>query len=123
MKTLKEAYESVSASPQIGDIIGVHQIKDVYVALFKTFISFYPKEKDSREWYCTNENWREQKVPIITRNGKQIYPKVEEASAMQLKVDLLRYLEDNNTLMITETISDLIDAKIQEKRGGSKCNS
>ena len=115
MKTLKEAYESVGETLQVGDCLGEH-IKIRWVDGW--FFDDNPYSKN----YCTvfdSSRFFIGEISLpIRRNGKQIYPKVEKASAMQLKVDLLRYLEDNNTLMITETISDLIDAKIQEKRGG-----
>ena len=94
MKTLREAYESVGLCPEMGDIIGVHKIEDMFVTgEGSDFISFYKEEQDAREWYCTSDNWADQKVPIIRRRGKQIYPKVEKALALPA------YYKEGNALI------------------------
>lgn len=121
MKTLKEAYESVGEKIQVGDRLGEYmKIKWVDGWFFdvRTYSGDYYTVLDSSRYYIGEIG-----LPI-RRNGKQIYPAIEEVrTATTEEYRLYRaFLRDGairNINNIVEHLSALIDAKIKE----SKCNS
>ncbi len=134
-KTIREAYESIGSTPQVGDIID-HREPSTWQG--------YPPITWVDGWYFDtsthgdlgslvhNASVRKMSIHwIITRNSKQIYPKVEvdtralsRVESSYAKTKLVQGLilvctgmGHSGAARLEDLISKLIDAKIKEKIG------
>lgn len=125
MTTLKEAYESVGETIKLGDVLcgerGVEYVEGWNYALEGDSVLLYRAEKIKHEVTDT-----------IFRNGKQIYPKVEEApwnlgiyskeqkeAWSNLEASLRQFKERNefgDSAILANTIFAMINATIKENK-------
>lgn len=124
MKTLKEAYESVGLEPKVGDILNGNEDKPIHL-IEGNFYRF--DDGQNSRWFYFSAPREKGDIVTISRNGKQIYPKVEEPieevafnrERLKAQLVIIFKLEGFDAGFVTSAIEKLIDAKIKE----SKCNS
>ena len=111
-KTLKEAYESVGLTMQNGDQLWHHTRCFLTIRWIEG--SCFEFKADSLTVY----RWDlYQGIEKITRDGKQIYPKVEdEDESYSCLVFTLINSNLKNPHDVASAIKDLIDAKIKEAK-------
>ena len=108
MKTLKEAYESVGETIQVGDIIDRWAWRQIVQSVDGWY--FTDKTTDSDMCYLAEKiegSW----IKHIERNGKQIYPKRELESEK-----IMQEFRSCHSTILSDLINRLIDAKIKEAK-------
>lgn len=127
MKTLKEVYESIGEVLNVGDEMGKH-FKIMWVDGWY-FDDQHPVPGNSAVFDSSRFPFTDSLLPI-KRNGKQIYPKVEEApwnlgiyskeqkeAWSNLEASLRQFKERNefgDSAILANTIFAMINAKIKE---------